>query len=859
MAGINSFLADQLVNPNIAPGRTVPVFQDNRPKTVTPVPYIETIIPGKSGAQGRIGVYQGSTWIPEVGAYIYIYINGFLVNPPILNPDGTLKNTDTSVVSNKKGEWSTTTHFFSVLPEFEYGQTIVFRAKAPLKQMSDRSVPYAIGATPAPVNMGVIGDFGVIRNPYEGEYSIMGRVSYWFNHLTGLPNFDCNNHIYVYVNGIHAGTYNNVLGEVFRNEIRGTDVAYPISVSLENRSLFLLVDDQPIEVHLKNLSPLDSTALLGKADGLNSVFWFLLPTEGVIPKIFRNGLRQAEGIDYTYSVDSPTKKGTVIFASYSIPEQGDDLIAVFQYHISEFVIGEFPSGIIDGSNTDFYLTQKAKILSLEVYVNGLHLVSPADYSFNANTKITLTNAPQPGIYNNVLGDIILVDYQIISSADLLVVSEIPTQSPDKTKTDEYTYKVLEASVGKPNVFKNGIRLKEGNFNDYISISPNIIKFTPWALPNPDVDTLIVTFYTCPIVLSKIIDYLNSTQEFANYCLTATTVGTEPIPDSESLVGLKNNENKRFSLPESDLQVNYKIFKNGLRQKEHIGIQSLGDYTIDYINKEFIFDIAPSPQDDLVVLLNYVTTNYVIGETPFGVKNGTNRSFTLSMLPKEKTVSVYFNGIRLNPFNQTDYKIQGKNIVFLSYIPIAQDILIVDYEPAYGQDTFTSSILIPANGSLNYSFKTLVTNTAMNVFVNGVLQQKPKDYNSTIGSITFVSTPTQQVPQTGDIIIIEFILTDLFKTNPRDQLKIVSPYKLDIKRYKNDERDFVQRVLFGDDVILYPGKDIDGEFYFWFNRKTGYWKWSWIDPESKEITSFVRGQRITARAWNSSNFTYTIPR
>lgn len=893
MAITKNFLAQQLTNPTAIQGRTTPVFQDSRVKTSVPYPYIETILPGISGCSGIIGTYEKNMFVPEVGAYIYVYINGFLINPPSLGSKGDYQNTNTAIISDQNGNWKIDSLFFDVLPVFAYGQTITFRAKAPLKQMSDRSVPYAIGSTPTPIDVGIIGDFGIVRPPYVGEYSLMGRMSYWLNSISGQgePNFDCNNHIYVYVNGVHAGTYGNILGEIFKNEIRGVGVTYPISTSLNNKSLFLTVDDQPLEVPIKNLTPVDSSPLFQVSSGPSptatgegtsiTTFWFPLPDETIYPKIYRNGIRQAEGIDYTYDLDLPSKKGTISFTY--VPEDGDDLIVVFQYYSSEIITGEVPGGIIDGSNQYFTFKQTPLISSVELYLNGLHLVGQGNIGNNQTTYDYSIVFDPPNnrqlikfVIPPTVDSVILVDYQPTDSN--LPPTEILDFAPIHV-TNQYSYSVLNTAVGKPNIYKNGVRLKEGPWfsnetgqttgntllpsNDYSLKDPNLVCFTPWSAPT-DKDNVLIVFYAIPFILQTIIDYLNSTPEFAENCLTATSLGRITLSTNITPVGIKNRDNKNFDLPTDyvHLPVNYKVFKNGLRQKEHLGKNSTGDYTIDYKNNQFIFDIPPAPDDSLSVILNYITTTYKVGESPTKLSSGL---YSLALLPQANTVAVYLNGMRL--IINSDYIVQGKNIRFQSYTPIDQDTIIVDYEPAYTPYTYTSSLLFAAVATGTYTFVPPTKGTAINVFVNGILQQPFSDYTISTGSITFEDTSNftgegSSVGKTGiepgDLILVEFISANLFSTSSVDQLKIVSPYKLDIKRYPGGKLDFVQQTLFGNEVNLYPGRDTDGEFYFWFSRRTGYWKWSWINPDTNEITLFQEGQRITVRAWNESLFTYGIP-
>src|SRR5271169_616514 len=216
---VNKYLSTQLQTPAIR-GRGTAAFSDNRIKSAVPVPFIEKITPGKNGVEG----FVGNGTIPEPNAFIYIYINGFLINPPALNSDGSFSNTKTAVISDSKGNWTTSKFFFDALPAFQYGQTVTFRAKAPSKQISDRSVPYIIGGMTTPIDLGIIGDGGLLRAPYEGESSIIGRVSYWMGNVDpyiGIPIHDCSNHIYIYIDGMHAGTSGGTLGEIFPNEIRG--------------------------------------------------------------------------------------------------------------------------------------------------------------------------------------------------------------------------------------------------------------------------------------------------------------------------------------------------------------------------------------------------------------------------------------------------------------------------------------------------------------------------------------------------------------------------------------------------------------------------------------------------------------
>lgn len=67
---------------------------------------------------------------------------------------------------------------------------------------------------------------------------------------------------------------------------------------------------------------------------------------------------------------------------------------------------------------------------------------------------------------------------------------------------------------------------------------------------------------------------------------------------------------------------------------------------------------------------------VVGESPGGVRNGTNMLFTLGHNFRAGTVAVYFNGLR----NQSgaDYHETAPNQITFTTAPESGDTLIVDY-------------------------------------------------------------------------------------------------------------------------------------------------------------------------------------
>ncbi|MBA4851356.1 head decoration protein [Emticicia sp. BO119] len=73
----------------------------------------------------------------------------------------------------------------------------------------------------------------------------------------------------------------------------------------------------------------------------------------------------------------------------------------------------------------------------------------------------------------------------------------------------------------------------------------------------------------------------------------------------------------------------------------------------------------------------VAANRVTRETPAGVKNGTNTTFTLAFTPSANTEEVFLNGVLQEPGAGNDYTISGGTITMLT-APASDDKLVVCY-------------------------------------------------------------------------------------------------------------------------------------------------------------------------------------
>lgn len=70
-----------------------------------------------------------------------------------------------------------------------------------------------------------------------------------------------------------------------------------------------------------------------------------------------------------------------------------------------FVIGETPSGAVNGSNATFTTAQNFVPESVQVFINGVSQTNTVDYTTSGTTTITLNVSP-------VSGDYIRVNYKL---------------------------------------------------------------------------------------------------------------------------------------------------------------------------------------------------------------------------------------------------------------------------------------------------------------------------------------------------------------------------------------------------------------------------------------------------------------
>ncbi len=155
----------------------------------------------------------------------------------------------------------------------------------------------------------------------------------------------------------------------------------------------------------------------------------------------------------------------------------------------------------------------------------------------------------------------------------------------------------------------------------------------------------------------------------------------------------------------------------------------------------------------------LNTAFIDAETPSGLVNGTNGSFTLSQTPSPTvSLALYRNG--LIQANGTDYTSAGQNITFMSTsIPKTGDILQAFYRVIGTTQSVTFADSETPSGAVNGTNLVFTLAASPNpskslkLSKNGVLLQQGGDYTVSGSTITFMNTTV--TPQTGDVLVANY--------------------------------------------------------------------------------------------------------
>lgn len=793
-------------------------------KTPTPTINIESTFSSFPYLSGWVGTTDSSgVKTPEVGAYIYIYIDGFLINEPEYKQDTNSYINPLVILSDSNGNWSTLDNTGTKSRVYvKPGAVLTVKAKSNGKEVSDLSIPYVICGAPTPVRLGVPGSFGEYRAPENDDYILYGGISYW------EPNnlLKCGNKIIIYSDGY-------VIGEVTSNKIIGKDAIFPITTNLDGYYLKLRVNNKLVQVPLANIYDLaSSTILLNEfPDGIRTQFTFDVLDINATYRVYNN-IRLYQDVDYFVFPNSDTNTVTIIF---SRAPEASDYIFIHVSYSDAVLFNKQLTGTIDGNNTTFILPSIPNINSFQLYHNGIHLKKDIDFTLTSDT-VELVVPP-------VLNDNLIADYQDINEEETVLYNPTVT----KLNTTQYSVPLLSSS-GEIRVFKNGIFQKQitdsvpdGTY--YLIKEPNriVLDFLPIAITDDDLITVYYEYFK--LNLDIITEYLNQTTEFKENCLHASKYSdVTSVATINSNIVVGDGSNINYYLPQYSFDISSRVFKNGYRQKERT------DFTIK--DNVITFNTLNESSDLISAILQPYSADIIIQEVIVPYNN--NYKVNLRYAPLLNSIQVYKNQVRLNPFGSTpDYTVSDNTIFFATALSNT-DIIIIDYQRDNSLEQYIYSFkFLNDPNNINYDFyyniPTANQNYKIEVFKNGVKLVNIIDYDMYPNKIVF-----KIQPKIGDKLLIDFYVTSFNLTSNKEQLQIETQATLDLVIPVLNQGDLdLYRLLFGSGYTLSPGKDTDGDFLFYINNDNGDWKYTNINLATREIIPFQKGQHISAKVYNST--------
>ena len=387
-------------------------------KTPTPVLYNERLIVGGTLIDGTLNtINDDGSLTPEIGAYIYIYVNNILINEDnrvITTGEGragvvTVVQDTSESPDLPVGYWSFTCKALA------YGSSVVVKAQGPNKLISDYSVTHRVGGSPVPQNIGSLKADGLFSPPVAGDTRIEGEFSGLKNTLFDSKSeyffpYNRNLDVYPYINGIKqpALPYNKIIGRNFISDFLFFGSNFDVDI---------LVQGEPVNLKLDNFSQLIYEEYV---TGLtHDRFVVHPPTDSAfLMNIYCGGRRLAQNTNailYDYYLSHSTEGDPIVILNSGFDVRTTDVFCVQYIGLSELNSGNYQTLVYQGTTDETYTIPYTSIY--QVYKNGLRMLEGISYDF---TVVASDEAATVDVTFNRVGgnniilptDTIVIDYKI---------------------------------------------------------------------------------------------------------------------------------------------------------------------------------------------------------------------------------------------------------------------------------------------------------------------------------------------------------------------------------------------------------------------------------------------------------------
>lgn len=273
-----------------------------------------------------------------------------------------------------------------------------------------------------------------------------------------------------------------------------------------------------------------------------------------------------------------------------------------------------PTGVIDGVNTEFTLPDVPTAGSEHVYLNGI-LLADSEYTITGNL-LTLDDPPE----DNPGGpDVLLIDYWPTggtAESSQRITREVPVGSINSSNTIFTT--AVNIYTETERVWLNGLLQLRGT--DYTVTDTDEITFT--TAPTTG-DHLVISYWEDGALAPTLTVFNEVPPETPNGSITNFTLSVTPASNS------------------------LHVYRNGILEQEGVDFSIIG-------GPELQFNVAPDTGDELVCYFDTpggisasLLSNRVMYETPTGLVNGSNVTFTLANDAMLGYVEFYVEGEQLH--------------------------------------------------------------------------------------------------------------------------------------------------------------------------------------------------------------------
>lgn len=395
----------------------------NLKKTPTPTLFNADLVVGSTLIEGTLNTTnEDGSLSPEIGAYIYIYVNNILINEDsrtILSGEG--RAGVTTVVEDLKDAPNLPSGYWSFsCKALSYGSHITVRAQAPDKALSDFSITYVVGGSPTPTNIVSLKSDGLFGPLVEGDTTIEGEFSGLKNYAYNAIGeyfypYNKNLDLYPYIDGIKQKRlpYNKIIGQNFITDSLFATTDFDIDI---------LVQGEPVNINMKSFSHVIFEEFITGITG-NEIVYHPPTDTPFLMFVYAGGFRLAKNtpsVSYDYYLSHSITGEPLIILNSGFNPSPSEVFCIQYVGIAEDNSVNYDSLVFQGTTDEVYSIPYSE--DYQVYKNGLRMLEGSFYDFTVTSDslsntTTITFNRQDG--NNIIlaTDTIIIDFKVYDTFD----------------------------------------------------------------------------------------------------------------------------------------------------------------------------------------------------------------------------------------------------------------------------------------------------------------------------------------------------------------------------------------------------------------------------------------------------------